>query len=103
MWKCEECGSVFDGDDAAKEYDDPSPVGVALPQGRYEYWRCPSCGSDDMTEAHQCKSCDEYTDGISTLCDDCKSELADALDGIRHKMNMTVDDFEDAVAESFGW
>ena len=48
MYKCNNCNHIFD--EPIIEHDDPSPSGVSLPSGYYEYWYCPKCGSDDVEE-----------------------------------------------------
>ena len=53
MYKCNNCNHIFE--EPIIEYDDPSPSGVSLPSGYYEYWYCPKCGSDDVEE--------DWTDG----------------------------------------
>lgn len=53
MFICNECGKIFD--EPIVEYDDPSPEGVSLPQGYYEYYYCPYCGSDDVEEHYECE------------------------------------------------
>lgn len=48
MWKCNECGAVFD--EPCVEEDDPSPSGISLPAGTYKYYSCPYCPSEDIEE-----------------------------------------------------
>lgn len=48
MYKCNDCNHIFE--EPIIEYDDPSPSGVSLPSGYYEYRYCPKCGSDDVEE-----------------------------------------------------
>lgn len=48
MYKCNDCDHVFD--EPIIEYDDPSPIGVALPSGHYKYYHCPKCYSEDIEE-----------------------------------------------------
>lgn len=103
MYICK-CGAVFSEEDAVKVYDDPSPVGVGLPEGAYSYDVCPCCESDDFGEAVECPCCGEYhdyDDGI--LCKECSEGIAEELEEIRIRNGLTKDDFEQAVAEIFGW
>lgn len=48
MYKCNNCDHIFD--EPLIERDDPSPSGVSLPSGYYEYYHCPKCYSDDIEE-----------------------------------------------------
>lgn len=100
MFICKDCGAVFEEPDVT--YDDPSPSGVALPSGAYEYEFCPECGSDDIEVADECASCGEYIIG-KTLCDDCKSWLVDRLVKLREDLGITQDEFEEAICEIFEW
>ena len=79
MYKCMECGHVFDEDEAgsAREW---------IGEDRYEsnssgwlyYIACPECGSTEMVEAECCDDCGEYFDetdlikvGDMKLCREC--------------------------------
>lgn len=49
MYKCLECGQLFD--EPARIFDDPSPSGVSLVRRYYVWHVCPYCGEDDIEEA----------------------------------------------------
>lgn len=102
MYICKECGKVFE--EPVVMYDDPSPSGISLSAGAYEYHACPYCESDDVGEAVECPCCGEYhdyDDGI--VCKECRDGIAGELDEIRIRNGFTKDDFEQVVAEIFGW
>ena len=103
MLICCECEKTFREEDAFVVLDDPSPAGVGLPSGAYEYITCPFCGSDILEEAAQCRSCEEYFIGDETICPHCRKEVGDQLEEIRLNMKLTKDDFEQVIAEYFGW
>lgn len=48
IYKCDNCGAVFEEPDVMVE--DPSPAGVGLAPGKYKYYVCPACGSEDIDE-----------------------------------------------------
>lgn len=101
MYECKRCEHQFDAPEVYT--DDPSPAGVGLPSGAYEYEKCPYCGSGDIVEAQECPACETHhiRDGI--LCDDCVKWLADELEKLRVTLNLTMDDFQDEIANHFGW
>ena len=102
MYVCNYCGKMFE--EPSLIHDDPSPSGVGLPSGHYTYQACPYCGDEDIEGTSHCVSCEiDFSGNGECLCDDCKKELADALDEIRKDMKLTQDDFEQAIAEYFGW
>lgn len=77
MYKCEDCGHVFDGSEAHMFYED-----YGLPGGfRQSFCDCPNCGSSEFSEASVCLSCgdvfseDELYAGI--YCIDCLRESID--------------------------
>ena len=100
MWICKDCGEVFEEPIVTR--DDPSPAGVSLSSGYYEFESCPRCESFDIEKATECRSCGEWFDG-DMLCDNCKEELYKSLIAIRDDMNLTQDDFEQAICVIFGW
>ena len=101
MYVCDECGEVFDS--PVIEHDDPSPPGVGLPSGAYKYYYCPNCGSDHIKDGEECKACGEWHITGRALCGACADDLADSLDRLRRGMGLTQDDFEQAIADHFGW
>ena len=104
MYICTECGEVFEEPVMIK--DDPSPAGVSLTSGYYVYESCPHCSSDRIEEAEQCKCCGEWYDhnkGSDVLCDDCYDTVEMKLEKIRQDHGLTKDDFEQVIAEIFGW
>lgn len=68
MYKCDECGNVF---------DDPSWESERLGEAINNYCACPFCKSDLISEAVMCERCQEYT--TSEICDECKAELTEKM------------------------
>ena len=101
MYICKECGKVFE--EPCVEHDDPSPQGVGLASGYYTYTYCPHCGSDEFTEADLCLCCGDYIPSGDVLCKDCRADVAQTLTELKESMKLNQDDFEEAVAQYFGW
>lgn len=104
MYICKDCGYVFE--EPVVEYDDPSPAGVSLASGAYEYESCPHCGSDDIDGAEVCACCGEWYDGTKNskiVCGDCYEDIEQELEAIRKGHNLSKDDFEEVITEIFGW
>lgn len=102
MYVCKDCGEVFE--EPVVVYDDPSPQGVSLPRGAYEFRSCPYCDSDNIDEAEVCVCCGEYynpEDGI--VCKECSDGIKEELEDIRVRNGLTQDDFEQVITEIFGW
>ena len=100
MFICKECGAVFEEPNVT--YDDPSPSGVALASGAYEYDYCPECGGEDIEVADECASCGEYIIG-KTLCEDCKKAFALSLTDLAVEYGITENELQDAICEIFEW
>jgi DNA-directed RNA polymerase subunit RPC12/RpoP len=99
MYRCDDCGRYFE--EPMITYDDPSPIGVALPQGAYAEYRCPYCASEWIEEAGECASCGEPIPSGQTLCDDCLQDLKSSLGDLANEMHMSVEQLEDAVVEIY--
>ena len=99
MDRCRECGAFFS--EPLVTYDDPSPTGVALPQGKYVEYHCPNCFGEDIEEAGVCASCGEPTEAGSVLCEECRRELADIMDGVAKDMKLSADMLEEAIYELY--
>ena len=88
MYICLDCGRIFDEDEADVIRDDPSPAGVSLPSGYYEYPCCPDCGSDYLGETEKCMLCGEYVgedDMIGGFCKDCAADVLGRMSIILNK------------------
>lgn len=104
MYICKECGEIFD--EPVITRDDPSPDGVSLSAGYYEYESCPYCDSTNIDYAVQCASCGEYMDdskGSEILCDSCLEDVTMTIEHIMREHNLSEDDFGQVVNEIFGW
>ena len=71
MYKCEECGEVFE---EPKVYYERHPYGEGYAE---EEWRvCPYCGEAGFVEAKECTRCGEYTAELHDgLCDVCYDDM----------------------------
>lgn len=101
MYICKDCGAWFE--EPLVISDDPSPSGVSLPSGCYEYEQCPECGSDDFEEAEMCPRCETYYLGKGRLCDTCTEDFGIALRDVRSQFRLLDEDFEELIRQYFGW
>ena len=68
MYKCNECGAVFDFLKVNKE------VHNELEDGSFELFSCcPECGGDDVYTVHECQ-CGEYIPNCEKLCGNCQDK-----------------------------
>ena len=66
MYKCCECGEIFENPARSPMEEDTG----------YVEQSCPCCGSDDYEEVYACPVCGEYTSEYrGTLCKQCHEEL----------------------------
>ena len=73
MYRCEDCGAVFE-----------TPL---VAESKVEYWGrptlleerlCPMCGYDEFVEVSKCKCCgEEYTE--DTVCEKCVADMQNAI------------------------
>ena len=70
MFKCENCGEIFEECDTHYEYH-PYGDGYAS-----EEWSCcPYCRDTDIVEVYECEGCGEYFASLTDdLCDECYEE-----------------------------
>ena len=87
MYKCNDCGWVFDEPYEYEERD----------VGYHADW-CPECHSDDIVEVRECKLCDELTPvhllTIDGYCPDCVKRTA-------RKLNMFLNKCEPEEVQIF--
>lgn len=69
MYKCNECGYVFEKPIESREYH-------GLDYGYESFYVCPNCGETDYNEDHYCTICGEKHFGENDWCEWC---LADAI------------------------
>lgn len=79
---CKDCHCTFAHEDARTSwgcYEDDYGISDGH-HTTYLIYRCPSCGSEDVTDDYRSCSadCGEYTDGYG-LCDSCKGYLLDNI------------------------
>ena len=94
MYICKDCGAVFE--EPYKWRDDPSPAGVSLSSGYYEYWECPSCGSEDVDEAERCEVCGEYI-AESGICESCRAQIEEEVKDIKRSWRLDDTTFRDVM------
>lgn len=84
MYKCEDCGKVFD-EPARKEVCLELEYGVSDLFDNYHYDNvlcCPNCMSDQLKDLEHCECCGEYVEslidtegmlngGIGCICEQC--------------------------------
>lgn len=96
MYRCLDCGALFERPDVW--YDDPSPAGVALTSGAYEYQQCPKCGSGNFNEAGECAICGDYiAEGV--LCEGCRETLKVKLTDLAVDLGLTTSEMQEAIAD----
>ncbi|MBQ6346530.1 MAG: hypothetical protein IJI71_03115 [Clostridia bacterium] len=59
-YRCEDCGHVFDADEARKYYE---------PDTGWRELQCPSCRSPELVEVRECKFCGEDEDAYRLTSD----------------------------------
>lgn len=100
MYICNKCGKVFD--EAVVVRDDPSPDGVSLVSGCYEYFECPHCGSGDIDEAVECVVCGDYfADDGDDICQECFNKIENELDALRAKMGLEEELFAKVINQIY--
>lgn len=98
MLICNECGAIFDESEMRIIHDDPSPSGVSLAPGYYEYGVCPKCGDDDIDEAERCYLCGEWiSKHRNEICMDCEIKLREDYEELIRK-HIGIHDFVDTEA-----
>jgi len=61
---------------------------------------CPHCGSEDFIEAKYC-TCGQPT--YQDFCDDCYGAVKVALKELQENLELEDSEFEDIIANHFGW
>lgn len=98
MYKCEDCGHVFDKPDLKRE-------NIGEYQGAPAYqtvYSCPACGGD-YEEAEECNDCEEYflsdelEDGLCPLCYD--NRINEWFNEIAAEEDMSEEDMENVLAD----
>lgn len=68
---CNNCGNIVEDLDGTGEFF----------KGR-EHGACPRCHSEDVEEAWKCGICGTAVRPYEAICDDCRTELTDAWNGM---------------------
>jgi hypothetical protein len=65
---------------------------------------CPHCGSDHVDETYQCKCCGEdRADSPGGFCDNCREQLAEELEELQKRFDITAEELEDMISEHYGY
>ena len=91
MFKCKKCGEIF---------ETPAREPMEKDTG-WQGMRCPHCQSENFRMARHCPICGEWT--TQDYCEECYGLVADRLEKLRLELDAKKDDFEDIVANHFGW
>lgn len=83
MYKCEDCGCIFDKEDAGTHSEWIGEGGIM--SGYIHYLGCPECNSENLSDAKECDCCGEAF-GIDDLvevddamyCKECAGRIHDA-------------------------
>lgn len=101
MYICWHCGHEFE--EPVIVHDDPSPNGVSLPQGTYQYQECPNCGSEDIDKAKVCPMCGDWFFSPEGLCPDCGGKFSEMLRIMQQETGLSDEVFEQAIMDHFEW
>lgn len=91
MYKCSECEKFF---------NEPI-IGQMEQDTGYVEQTCPHCGSDYFEEAIKCPICGNPT--TQDFCQDCYDTVKEGLEILKEKLGAEQSDFEDLIANHFGW
>lgn len=99
LYRCLECGQIFDGDDIRHVSD---YMGEAWGAPAYRSYEGSPCCEADFVEAKQCKICGSY-EGLEEnedYCKECKKDISIRLDKLLdHIKTEYKDEFEEAERE----
>lgn len=91
MFKCNDCNKFFE----------QPVVGEMEQETGYVEKSCPFCGSDYFEDASPCPLCGEPT--TEDFCQDCYKKVSDRLNELKAELGADQDQFEDIIANHFGW
>lgn len=96
MYKCLNCGAVFDypdyEDDFTSEYFGRSVT--------HHISVCPECRSDELDTAERCQLCGEYHSGESDYCADCVDLIKDYFDSVIAEVSERFGYGKDKITEA---
>ena len=92
MYKCKDCGSVFEDEEAVKKqyWEGSDDCGHYV-----NYYVCPECGSDEIAEAKECHKCGLYEieeEMEEELCLYCQRQAMQKWDVFR--LELTEEELE---------
>ena len=96
MYKCNDCGLIFDDDEmyvVKEKHREVDNMDVEY------FYHCPNCGSGDFEEAAMCDKCGEWHSNDGPLCDDCKGDFMYSLEQLAKEFNLGEWDFGDLLQE----
>ena len=93
MYKCNECGTTFEGRGRACEpYDE-------FDYPEYEKWTCcPGCGGDDLEKMASCLVCGAWWS--DSLCEDCLEKISDGMTELINDLGILEDSAERTVLDA---
>lgn len=96
MYKCLNCGAVFEDKCEVIDYVDGRPA--------YKYLVCPDCLTDDIEELTLCRCGREYITDEQDRCDQCEREIGEAMSRARNQiMNGCNVGFQQATEDIVWW
>ena len=86
MLACENCGHVFNEEDAIRETEYTGVISEGYHES-FDVTRCPECGDDWVEEACRCEFCGKWS--ANFVCQECKDLITVYLRRlIEHGMSM---------------
>ena len=90
---CKDCKQYFD-----------TPKASPMDETGWVEVTCPCCGSDYIEETYTCKCCGEdKADSPGGFCNTCRETLAEELEDLQRRFEITASDLEDMIAEHYGY
>lgn len=83
-----------------RTYSDEPLVERQCPDTGFTPIVCPKCLSDNFIDAKVC-NCGEPAYG--DFCDECYKTVTDKLTELKEELKLNDDDFEQIIANHFGW
>ena len=104
MLICEHCGYIFEKEDAKTIHEN---MGECFGFPAYDdHIVCPSCGSDELSNARECEICGEVfawdADDINChWCENCKNKVAKKFDDFKNTLEEEEFDCLVAIMEEY--
>lgn len=89
---CNNCKSYLDETDIWRTCE---------PDTGFKSSGCRRCGSEDIVECNACPICGSAT--VEDFCDDCYKTIKTGLNALQEEIGADLGDFQDIIANHFGW